>query len=125
MIIFITKIKNHWGLRMKKTLCLGIIFMSSAVTLAADAFAKLPNQEPVTNTPVSSDKTKDSLLKQSVKKANINDEVDTQALKLGGIHRRDDAREYLELKKEVEQSQQQPLIEKAKVKNVTEEVVSK
>ncbi|MGN5765036.1 hypothetical protein ACNQO6_11885 [Acinetobacter calcoaceticus] len=110
---------------MKKTLCLGIIFMSSAVTLAADAFAKLPNQEPVTNTPVSSDKTKDSLLKQSVKKANINDEVDTQALKLGGIHRRDDAREYLELKKEVEQSQQQPLIEKAKVKNVTEEVASK
>jgi hypothetical protein len=123
MIIFITKIKNRWGLRMKKTLCLGIVFMASTLTCAADA--QLPSSEPVASATASSDKGKESLIKQSVKKADINEEVGTQALKLGGIHRREDAREYLELKKDAQQSQQQLPVEKAKVKNVTEVVASK
>lgn len=53
-------------------------------------------------------KSKDSLIKQSTKKADIDEEVDTQALKLGGIHRREDARQYLELKNEIEESREQP-----------------
>ena len=47
------------------------------------------------------------MIKQSTKKADIDDEVDTQALKLGGIHRREDARQYLEQKTEMEQSYEQ------------------
>jgi hypothetical protein len=125
MIIFITKIKNYWGLRMKKTLCSVVIFIISTVTFAADASAKLQNLEPVPAAQISTDKSKKSLIKQSVKKANINEEVDTQALKLGGIHRREDAREYLELRNDVEKEPQLQPIEKAKVKNTTEEVASK
>ncbi|WP_436897079.1 hypothetical protein [Acinetobacter gyllenbergii] len=53
-------------------------------------------------------KSKDSLIKQSTKKADIDEEVATQALKLGGIHRREDARQYLELKNEIEESREQP-----------------
>ncbi|MEB6666251.1 hypothetical protein MXM33_04300 [Acinetobacter vivianii] len=110
---------------MKKTLCSVVIFIISTVTFAADASAKLQNLEPVPTAPISTDKSKKSLIKQSVKKANINEEVDTQALKLGGIHRREDAREYLELRNDVEKEPQQQSIEKAKVKNTTEEVASK
>jgi len=45
----------------------------------------------------------------------IDAEVDTQALKLGGIHKREDAREYLELKNEAERS-----VEKSTDKNKNE-----
>lgn len=110
---------------MKKTLCSVVIFIISTVTFAADASAKLQNLESVPAAQISTDKSKKSLIKQSVKKANINEEVDTQALKLGGIHRREDAREYLELRNDVEKEPQQQPIEKAKVKNTTEEVASK
>jgi len=109
---------------MKKTLGSMLIFITSTMTLAADASEKLQNIEPVSVAQTSTDKSKDSLIKQSVKKANINEEVGTQALKLGGIHRREDAREYLELKSDVEKEQQQS-IEKASVKNTMKEVASK
>ncbi|ENW97275.1 MULTISPECIES: hypothetical protein [Acinetobacter] len=64
---------------------------------------------------VSPEKNKNSLIKQSTKKADIDAEVDTQALKLGGIHKREDAREYLELKNEAERS-----VEKSTDKNKNE-----
>ncbi|ENW78303.1 hypothetical protein F909_03990 [Acinetobacter sp. ANC 3929] len=64
---------------------------------------------------VSSGKNKNYLIKQSTKRADIDAEVDTQALKLGGIHRREDAREYLELK-DKEESIAKPN-EKTKNKN--------
>lgn len=105
---------------MKKTLCLMVIFITSTVTFAGETSTKLQNPEPVVLAPTSNEKPKASLIKQSVKKANLSEEVDTQALKLGGIHRRDDAREYLKLKDEVEQDIQTP-IDKNKVKDVTAE----
>ncbi|USA53765.1 hypothetical protein NDN13_00785 [Acinetobacter sp. C32I] len=63
--------------------------------------------EPVAPINSAVQKSKDSLIKQSTKKADIDEEVATQALKLGGIHRREDARQYLELKNQVEQNAEQ------------------
>ncbi|ENX41008.1 hypothetical protein [Acinetobacter sp. NIPH 2100] len=74
---------------------------------------------------VSSEKNKNSLIKQSTKRADIDAEVDTQALKLGGIHKREDAREYLELKSEVEGNMTKP-DEKTKNKNeISNDLTSK
>ncbi|MCH7314405.1 hypothetical protein [Acinetobacter sp. ANC 3882] len=81
---------------------------TSGVDVNAAAQANLGN--------VSSEKNKNSLIKQSTKRADIDAEVDTQALKLGGIHRREDAREYLELKSEVDANITKP-DEKTKNKN--------
>ncbi|ENX12568.1 hypothetical protein F895_02944 [Acinetobacter sp. CIP 64.2] len=81
---------------------MSVLIVSMAV--CADETRANKGGEQLTSTNPRLEKNKNSLIKQSTKKADIDDEVDTQALKLGGIHRREDARQYLEQKTEMEQS---------------------
>ncbi|WP_038342458.1 hypothetical protein [Acinetobacter sp. A47] len=108
---------------MKGALGLMFVFIVATPVFAAETIAPLTGSEAAVASTVSKEKAKNSLIKQSVKKANINEEVDTQALKLGGIHRREDAREYLELKQAEKNAA--PLPDKTKVKNTAEELASK
>ncbi|MCU4580444.1 hypothetical protein KTJ32_05470 [Acinetobacter gyllenbergii] len=87
---------------MRRTLCLMSILMASTLIWATDMPVDVNGEQGASKNPLP-EKSKPSLIKQSTKKADIDEEVDTQALKLGGIHRRDDARQYLELKNQVEQ----------------------
>ncbi|EPG39674.1 hypothetical protein [Acinetobacter colistiniresistens] len=84
---------------------MSVLIVSTAI--CADETQVNKGGEQVTSTNLRLEKNKNSLIKQSTKKADIDDEVDTQALKLGGIHRREDARQYLEQKSEMEQNHEQ------------------
>ncbi|QHH94706.1 hypothetical protein FPL18_13170 [Acinetobacter gyllenbergii] len=88
---------------MRRTLAVMAVLIIS-ITIYATETPVSKSGEQMTSVNPAPEKSKLSLIKQSTKKADIDEEVDTQALKLGGIHRREDARQYLELKNQVEQS---------------------
>jgi hypothetical protein len=97
--------------------------MASTMTYADDnSLSKTIDQMISTNQTI--EKNRDSLIRQSTKKADIADEVDTQALKLGGIHRREDARQYLELKSEAEEHSNESSTEKTSNKKEITSVVT-
>ncbi|EOR08851.1 hypothetical protein [Acinetobacter genomosp. 15BJ] len=94
---------------MRRTLALMSVLIASTGIFAAEIpVDKQGEQVASASTNSLLEKNKGSLIKQSTKKADIDEEVDAQALKLGGIHRREDARQYLELKNEIEERREQP-----------------
>ncbi|NIE96917.1 hypothetical protein NDN11_12230 [Acinetobacter sp. C26M] len=108
---------------MRRALCLMSIGVVSTF-IGATEIATVKEVEK-TSAPLLIEKTKESLIRQSTKQADINDEVDTQALKLGGIHRREDARQYLELKNEVEKSSDKSLEKNQAPKPVSVDITTK
>ncbi|NNP68854.1 hypothetical protein [Acinetobacter sp. Ac_5812] len=91
---------------MRRILCLMSVLIVSTVICAAEMPVDMNEEQSLSKNPLT-EKRENSLIKQSTKKADIDEEVDTQALKLGGIHRREEARQYLELKNEMEKSREQ------------------
>lgn len=107
---------------MRRTLGLMSVLIASTGIFAAELPVDKQGEQATSTNPLL-EKSKGSLIKQSTKKADIDEEVDTQALKLGGIHRREDARQYLELKNEIEESRE-PSDDKIKHQKETSNVVT-